>query len=442
MTDKLVDVLVIGAGIGGMCAGAYLAHKGYKTLVVEGLPRIGGHCSTIECKGIKCTTGVVGPGLGGPLEGLFHEVGAEFNVRPAGTPHYLIGGRIVELPQKGALRTLLSAATKDTDEIESVLKGFSRAMNWADPPETISMKEWLLQYTRNKGIMDLFQTMAAATAIVSIDRISARGFFHFLKQHQGFRDWGICPEGSIALPNSLAKVIERHDGEIWTSSPATHIHSEDGVAKGASVRKQGENVEVRASLVISNCGPRRTVDLVGRDKLGEGYVKELEKLTPAMAIMIHIKSDVPLLNFGHLLIVGARRVNAIFQLTTVCPELAPPGTHYIVAGADPVSTLKPSEAKEEIDLCLEDLRDLLPEFESHGEILMTGVYHGDWPAMFSVAGQTMSQKTPIVNLYAVGDGFISEPGMTAMVGAAGSGIAAAKDAARRLDLAGRKNKSL
>jgi phytoene dehydrogenase-like protein len=181
---------------------------------------------------------------------------------------------------------------------------------------------------------------------------------------------------------------------------------------------------------------------VGRDKLGEGYVKELEKLTPAMAIMIHIKSDVPLLNFGHLLIVGARRVNAIFQLTTVCPELAPPGTHYIVAGADPVSTLKPSEAKEEIDLCLEDLRDLLPEFESHGEILMTGVYHGDWPAMFSVAGQTMSQKTPIVNLYAVGDGFISEPGMTAMVGAAGSGIAAAKDAARRLDLAGRKNKSL
>jgi thioredoxin reductase len=58
---------------------------------------------------------------------------------------------------------------------------------------------------------------------------------------------------------------------------------------------------------------------------------------------------------------------------------------------------------------------------------MTGVYHGGWPAMFSIAGQTMPQKTPIENLYAVGDGFIAEAGMTAMVGAADSGVAAAKD---------------
>jgi phytoene dehydrogenase-like protein len=90
MSSKQVDVLVIGAGIGGMCAAAYLAHKGYQVLVTELLPRIGGHCSTVEYQGIKCTTGVVGPGLGGPLEALFREVGAEFDVRPAGTPHYLI----------------------------------------------------------------------------------------------------------------------------------------------------------------------------------------------------------------------------------------------------------------------------------------------------------------------------------------------------------------
>jgi phytoene dehydrogenase-like protein len=433
VTDKQVDALVIGSGIGGMCAAAYLAHKGHKALVAEALPRIGGHCSTIEYKGIKCTAGVVGPGLGGPLEAFFHEVGAEFSVRPCGTPHYLINGKIVKLPAKGGFRALLSAATSDPEEIDSVLKAFSRAMNWTDPPETITMREWLLQYTQNKSVLDLFQTMAAATAIVSIDRVSAKGFFLFLKQHRGFRDWGVCPEGSIALPNSLAKVIEKHGGEIWTHSPATRIYSEDGVVKGATICKDGQDVDVQASVVISNCGPKRTVDLVGRDNLDVGYLAELEKLTPAMAISIHIKSDVPLLDYDHLLIVGARRIVAIFQLTTVCPELAPPGTHYIVAGGDPVSSLEPSAAREEIDLCLEDLRDLLPGFESHAEILMTGVYHGDWPAMFSIAGQSMSQKTPIVNLYAVGDGFITEPGMTAMVGAAASGVAAAKDATRHLD---------
>jgi phytoene dehydrogenase-like protein len=432
MSSKQVDVLVIGSGTGGMCAAAYLAHKGYQVLVTEAMPRIGGHCSTFEYQGIKCTTGVVGPGLGGPLEELFHEVGAEYNVRPCSTPHYLINGKIMELPQKGGMRALLSATTSDTEEIDRVLKAFSKAMSSTDLPETISMRAWLTEHTRNKSVLDLFQTMAGATAIVSIDTISARGFFQFLKQHRGFREWGVCPEGSIALPNALARVIENHKGEVWTGSPATGIHSEDGIVKGATMNKDGQDVYVQAPVVISNCGPERTVDLAGKDNLGSEYVAKLEKLTPARAISIHIKSDAPLMDYDHLLIVGARRVVVIFQLTTVCPELAPAGTHYIVAGADPVGSLEPSEAKQEIDLSLQDLRELLPGFESHAEILMTGVYHGGWPAMFSIAGQTMSQKTPIENLYAVGDGFISEAGMTAMVGAAGSGVAAAKDIATRL----------
>ena len=432
MTNKQIDVLVIGSGIGGMCAAAYLAYNGYQVLVTEALPRIGGHCSTFEYRGIKCTTGVVGPGLGGPLEELFQEVGAEYNVRPCGTPHYLINGKIMELPEKGGMRALLSAVTRDTQEVDRVLQAFAKGMRATDLSETMSMREWLTQHTQNNNILNLFQTMTAATAIVDIDHISARGFFLFLKQHRGFREWGVCPEGSIALPNALAKVIEKHNGEIWTSSPATCIHSEKSIAHGATVYKDGQEVKVQAAAVISNCGPKRTVDLAGKDNLGRDYVAALEKLTPARAISIHVKSDIQLMDYDHLLIVGARRVVAIFQLTTVCPELAPPGTHYIVAGADPVGSLEPAEAREEIDLSLQDLRDLLPGFDSHAEILLTGVYHSGWPAMFSIAGQSMSPVTPIENLYAVGDGFITEPGMTAMVGAAASGVAAAKDITMQL----------
>jgi phytoene dehydrogenase-like protein len=432
MANNQFDVLVIGSGIGGMCAAAYLAHKGYKTLVTEALPRIGGHCSTIEYKGIKCTTGVLGPGLGGPLEALFREVGAEYNVRPCGTPHYLINGKIMELPPKGGLKTLLSAAARKPDDVEPVLQAFAKEMSSADASPTMSLRQWILQFTRDKGILELFQTMTAATAIVDIDNISARGFFLFLRQLRGFREWGVCPEGSIALPNALAKVIEKNNGAIWTGAPAVRIHLENNVARGATIIKDDREVNVQASVVISNCGPARTVNLVGSDKLDKEYLEELKKLTPARAISIHIKSDVPLMDHDHLLIVGARRIIALFQLTSICPELAPPGTHYLVAAADPLSSLTPSEAKKEIDLSLEDVRDLLPGFDAHAEILMTGCYHGNWPAMFSIAGQSMSPKTPIENLYAVGDGFIAEAGMTAMVGAAGSGVAAAKEIAMDL----------
>ena len=430
--DNQFDVLVIGSGIGGMCAAAYLAHKGYQILVTEALPRIGGHCSTIEYKGVKCTTGVIGPGLGGPLEALFREVGAEYNVRPCETPHYLINGQIIKLPQKGALRTLLSAAAHKTDDVELVLKAFGEGMRSAESTPPMSLRTWILQFTSDKGILNLFQTMAAATAIVDIDNISARGFFLFLRKLRGWREWGICPEGSIALPKALAKVIEKNNGEIWTKAPAVRILSENNVGRGAVIVKDGREINVQASVVISNCGPGRTVGLIGPDKLNKTYLEELKKLTPARAISIHIKSDIALMDHDHLLVVGARRIIALFAVTNVCPELASTGTHYLIAAADPVSSLTPSEARKELDLCLEDVRDLLPGFDAHAEILMAGCYHGNWPAMSSIAGQSMSPKTPIENLFAVGDGFITEPGMTAMAGAAASGVAIAKEIAVKL----------
>lgn len=431
MTEERFDVLVIGSGISGLCAAAFLAHKGYSTLVVEALPRIGGHCSTIEYKGIKCTAGVVGPGTGGALEEVCRQVGAEYDIRRCGAPHYLINGKVVEVPAKGGLKTLLSASGAESGEVERVLNAFSRAMTWAAPSRSLSMRQWLLQYTSNECALDIFNTMAAATSFVSIDHISAGAFFLYLQKLAGFREWGVCPEGSIAIPRSLAKAIEKHGGQIWTSSPAVRINVEDGVVKGASVHRNGQDVEILASVVMSSCGPKRTVDLVGSENLNRGYLADLESLIPSRVIGIHIKSDAPLIDYEYLLIVGARRINALFQLTAVCPELAPPGTHYLVAGADPVGSLGPSETKKELDLCMQDLRELLPGLESHGEILMTGAFHGEWPAMFSTTGQSMSQKTPIVNLYAVGDGFL-EPGMTAVSGAAESGLLAAKDAARRL----------
>jgi len=80
-------------------------------------------------------------------------------------------------------------------------------------------------------------------------------------------------------------------------------------------------------------------------------------------------------------------------------------------------------------MCLEDLKEIMPKFESHGEVMSTGVYQGKWPAMFSTAGDSFPSRTPVVNLYAFGDGFISRPGMTAMIGAATSGIDAAKNIA-------------
>lgn len=51
------DVIVIGAGLGGISAGALLAAQGRRTLVLEQGPRVGGYCSTFEKDGYRFDTG-------------------------------------------------------------------------------------------------------------------------------------------------------------------------------------------------------------------------------------------------------------------------------------------------------------------------------------------------------------------------------------------------
>lgn len=426
------DVLVIGAGMGGLCAAALLAKKRFSTLVVERTPRIGGRCSTLEYKGFKCITGVVGVEMGGIVEEVFQRVGAEFRVRPAGPPHYLINGRVCEVPQKGGMKKLLSAASDNASEVDKVLAPFSRSMGWMEPVGEISLKEWVEQYSRDRSILNVFQTMVAATMMVNADEVPAAEFFGLLKGLGGIRHFGFCPEGSVALPVALLKAIDNDGGELWTGAKAQQIIVEKGVVRGARISTKRGNVEVRANVVISNSGPVKTMELAGKESFDHGYVRELERnAVPAMIVCFQIASDEPLIELDYLLVTGARRVNALYQPTVVCPELAPTGKHLLLVGAGPASSLPPLRAKEEVDLSIEDLRELIPDFDRRAEILLKGTYYGGWPAMHCWPGRDLPQKTPVVNLYNVGDG-VKPAGTTGLPSTAASALAVVEDIENRI----------
>src|SRR5262249_1957045 len=56
VSDQGFDAVVIGAGAGGLCAAARLAHAGLHTLVVDDKDRPGGRASTEEIDGYKETS--------------------------------------------------------------------------------------------------------------------------------------------------------------------------------------------------------------------------------------------------------------------------------------------------------------------------------------------------------------------------------------------------
>src|SRR4051794_41927310 len=81
MTTGPADVLVIGAGVGGVCAAARLAAAGQRRLLVERADRVGGRASTYEVDGFKLNTGAVAIEMGGAMEQTFTDLGATLDLR-------------------------------------------------------------------------------------------------------------------------------------------------------------------------------------------------------------------------------------------------------------------------------------------------------------------------------------------------------------------------
>lgn len=76
------DVIIIGSGAGGLCAGALLAKaRSYRVLVLERLPFIGSRFSSLNHNGYTLSTGAFSIEGKGALEGIFNELGLEFPIR-------------------------------------------------------------------------------------------------------------------------------------------------------------------------------------------------------------------------------------------------------------------------------------------------------------------------------------------------------------------------
>ena len=97
------------------------------------------------------------------------------------------------------------------------------------------------------------------------------------------------------------------------------------------------------------------------------------------------------------------------------------------------SSVPPLDRKREMELCMQDLECLIPDFEKRARILRAGFYHGRWPGMHSWPGKDLPQKTPIENLYNVGDG-VKPAGTTGLPGAAASALAVVEDIEMRMEM--------
>lgn len=325
-------VIVIGAGIGGLTAGALLAHRGYSVLILDQALVPGGCASTFKRKGFTFDVGatqVAGLEPGGIHHRIFTELGIDL---PEATPCdpacavYLPGEdtpinvwrdqqkwkeeRQKQFPGSEPLWQLMAALFKASWEFQGrdpvlpprnlwdllQLTKAVRPSTFKTVPYTLfTVGDALRAYKlandhRLKTFLDLqlklySQVDAEETALLyaatalSVSQLP-QGLYHL--------------QGSMqALSDRLVEALEKNGGKLLMRHTVEHIKVEKGKANTVVIRNQktDEVWTEGADHVVANVTAQNLVQLLG-NKVPNRYKRRVEKLPPASgAFVVYLGVD-------------------------------------------------------------------------------------------------------------------------------------------------------
>lgn len=425
------DVIILGAGMGGMCAAAYLTAAGYLVLLLEKSRHLGGRCSHRERDGFTVTTGAIMIPMGpdSAIRQAFDAVGAEMDmVETTGRMRYRLLHGDYDLPLVGGgLRGMIEFAFEgDQEKTDQLFRAIIAELGGDRPDEQLSLRDWFLQHTQNLAVLGLFQGFCAALMGTSLHEIPAAEYFRFLGRSSKGSRFGLAKAGNGALMETLGAAIESGGGEILRRQRCSRIVVEDlhGVQQVTGVEVQsagGETRRYRAAAVISNLGPTATMQLCG-EHLFDGPWREQLQAHPYCAPIIHYSfvCDEPLIPDldGSLVFGNTRNLIYLEIPSLLSPQLAPEGKYLHTAYGAPADAAVADLRADAANTLLE-LEANFPGLQSHAEFLVKARHMGPAPGMHRWPGYMMPNETPIAGLFNVGDG-ATPPGTIGTEGSAAS----------------------
>jgi phytoene dehydrogenase-like protein len=380
---------IIGAGLGGLLAGANLCGAGYEVEIFERLPFIGGRFANLEYRGFKLTTGalhMIPHGSRGPLSQMLREVGAEVNIidsNPMAVIRKDNGNDIkfhdfrneLSVTKRVKLGTILAYSLK------------------FKPKSDISFMDWVLKYFDDEFLLKLADSFCGWALSLKAKDVPAREILEIIDNMYMYKGSGVPLGGCGAVTGALADVIRAGGGKIHTGSSVGKIIIDCGRAKGVCV--SGKNIE--ADLVISDIGHQETARMY--DCMDKEYLEKINSIKPSKGVKICLSAHGPLIGHSGVFFTPyADRINGINEVTQADPSLAPPGKHLVMSHQAVLS----DNLEEEIKLGLSDLKRLFPDKKY--EVLMIQSYSGGWPVNRASSGGDTGNTTPVDDLYIVGDG--------------------------------------
>ena len=425
------DVIVIGAGVGGLVAAAHLALGGHRPLVLEALDRLGGRFSTIEKNGFRLPTGAVAIETQGPFWDTFAELGIDPGLRVPDPPVLIhVRGRDLR-PGAAVWDHMIARVTKSAGRLAEGLADARRN----EPDLELTLEAWTRRYTRSRTLLSLFQSLAASIFTVNADELPAAVFFRNLRETGGYKRFGFAPEGNVALADALALGISDRGGGLARGVRALSVEVDGSRAVAVHVRHpNGRDERLPTAAVVSNTGPRATAELFANSPLGEAFARRVSDVQPTSMLALAFSTrgeTIP--HPGIWAFTDTERLCNLANLSATCPELAPPGRSLYEAYSVPRPSVGGTyDVDAERSVLERDLRRMVPAFESAEVVHFKALGRDGPPAQQVRPGYDLEIRTPLRNVFDVGDG-VKPYGWIGTTACAETGRAAAELVRQELD---------
>jgi all-trans-retinol 13,14-reductase len=295
------DVIIIGAGIGGLVCGCFLAKEGKKVLIVEKHYQVGGYCTSFTRNGIVFDAG---PHLLSSLrsKGILSKILGKIN----------LDGKIDFLSSKVIERIITPNVNitikKDSEEIISELIdkfpkekssiynffGFIRKTDFLQILSQIrsqTLKDLLDFYFKNEDLKTVLAIPILGSLGLPPSQASALAAVVLYEEF--LLDGGYYPKGGMQIfSNALRDKFQELGGELHLSSTVTRILTKNRTSIGVESSKNGV---LLSNYVVSNADAYLTFnELIVCPNSEENVMNSLE-LSPS-TYMIFLGLKEPLRN--------------------------------------------------------------------------------------------------------------------------------------------------
>ena len=411
MTHKF-DAIIVGAGMGGLCAAAYLVAGGKRVAVVEKSTHLGGRCSHRAREDCLVTTGalMIPMGPSSAIRQAFDALGVDMDmINLTGKMRYRLAHGDYDIsPKGGGLLGMIEFAMQDPLAAAQFHQRIIDALTTWTPLGSITILDWFDQYTDCQEVKNLFQGYCAALMGVNMHEIPANEFFNFLKYHSKGSQFGMARLGNAQLMGALASAIETRGSRVMTSSPCRKIHVDSNRVTGVEIKNAAGEVEsLSAPVVLSNAGPRRTIAMAGGGSVFEAsYMAQFEQDDIDAPIMhaSFVLNEPVMANFAGCMVFG-NTTNLIYLEipSAISPDISPEGIYLHTAFGAPEDAAKP-DLDREFEVMLGELEANFPGVLDKARFLVKAKHRGDSPGMHRWVGRGMPVNTSVIGLYNVGDG--------------------------------------